>query len=170
MRTMLTAALVAAGCVGAAPLTEIRIPADDRSEVVVSGNSLSRDAEGGVTGTGRSQVVHGDLIVSCAGTVRIAVSGGYFSTLEASGTIEAKAGKKKLRGRRLEYETTRHLVTLRGEPEVVEDGTTYRAAEKIFLYLETGVMKCEPKALISIDRSFHKGALKSKRKKFLGLF
>ena len=170
MRTMLMAALAVAGAMGEAVPAELRMPADNQGEVVVTASSLLRDDAGGVTATGGARVVHGDLMVSCAGTIRIVSSGHFFSTLEASGAAKAKAGRKTLRAAQLEYELTRHLVTLRGDPEVVEDGTTYRAGEKILLYLETGVMKCEPRALISVDRGFQKAALKPKRRKFLGLF
>jgi len=171
MRTILTAAMLAAAFSSAAAAAELSLPAEGRGEVVVTATSLSRDAGGGVIATGRSTVVHGDLSISCAGTIRIALSGDFFSALEASGTVEAKAGNRALRAGRLDYESTRHLVTLRGNPEVVENGTTYRAGERILLYLETGVMRCEPKAMISVDRRFQKPAPpKPKRRRLFGLF
>jgi len=170
MRTILMAALAAAAWIGAAPLTEIKIPAADRNEVTVRGSTLSRDDKGDVSATGRSEFIHGALSLTCVGTVVVRTSGGYFSSLDAVGTVEAKAGKKVIRGQRLEYEATRHLVTLSGGPEVAEEGTTYRAERRILIYLETGVLQCEPKTLISIDRGFHRRNPKPERRKFLGLF
>jgi hypothetical protein len=170
MRTILMVALAAAPWIGAAPLAEIKIPAADREEVMVRGSALSKDDKGNVSSTGRSEFIHGALSVTCVGTAVVRTAEGYFSSLDAVGTIEAKSGKKVLRGQRLEYEATRHLVTLSGGPEVADEGTTYRAERRILVYLETGVVQCEPKTLISINRSFHKENQKPERRKFLGLF
>lgn len=170
MRTLLMAALAAAAWIRATPPMEMKIPASDRSEVTVRGSSLLRNGRGGVSAAGRSEIIHGPLKITCAGSAVVKTSGGYFSSLDAVGAVEAKAGRKTLRGQRLEYEAARHLVTLSGKPEVSEDGTISRAERRILIYLETGVMKCEPKTLIAIDRNFRREKPKPQRRKFLGLF
>lgn len=170
MRMTLVATLAAVGWISAAPPMEMKIPSADRNEVTVRGSSLSRDRTGGVSAAGRSEIVHGPLTITCAGTAVLKTSGGYFSILDAVGAVEARAGKKTLRGQRLEYEAARHLITLSGRPEVSEEGTISRAGKRILIYLDTGVMKCEPNTRIAIDRNFHREKPKPQRRKFLGLF
>ena len=123
-----------------------------------------------MTAAGRSEIAHGALTISCVGTAVVKTSGGYFSSLDAVGEVRATAGKKTMKGERLEYEAARHLVTLSGRPEVDEEGVISRAERRILVYLETGVIKCEPRTLKAIDKSYRREKPKPPRRKFLGLF
>ncbi len=170
MRALLLATYAAASWTVVIQPSELRVPAPDGSEVAVRGSAISRGADGSITTAGRSEIVHGPLRISCAGTAVITTSGGYFTSLDAVGEVLAAAGKKTMKAERLEYEETRHLVTLSGRPEVDEDGAIYRAERRILVYLETGVIKCEPRTLMAVEKSYRRERPKPPRRKFLGIF
>ena len=86
-------------------------------------------------------------------------------------SIEARAGEKKLWGNNVFYDEPRRLLTLSGNPGAREGRTIYGADNRILCYTETGVMKFEPRAKITIDKKLGSGEKqKRKRRKFLGLF
>ncbi len=150
---------------------EMKILAPDQSQLTLRAGLLSRDASGNISAGGKVEVKHGEVEIRCQGTVKVYVSRDLFSNLEADGTIEAAAAHKKIWCQRLLYEEPRRLITASGEPRVQEGGTTYRAAKRIRVYTETGVMKFEPSAQIVIDKKgLDRGKKKRERKSFFGLF
>jgi hypothetical protein len=150
---------------------EIQILAPDRSQLTLRAGRTASDSSGNITASGRVEVKHGNVEIACeGGTVKVYVSRSLFSALDAQGAIVATAAHKKLWCQHLFYEEPRRLITASGDPRVQEGGTTYRAAQRILLYTETGVMKFEPSAQILIDKGLDREKKKRARKSFLGLF
>jgi hypothetical protein len=149
---------------------EMKILAPDRSQLTLRAGRLASDASGNISASGKVEVKHGGVEIACEGTVKVYVSRGVFSALEAKGVIEATAARKKIWCQRLFYEEPRHLITASGDPRVQEGSTTYKATQRILLYTETGVMKFEPSPQIRIDKGLDHTKKKRGRKSFLGLF
>ena len=149
---------------------EMKILAPDQSQLTLRASLLARDGSGNISASGRVEVKHAEVEITCQGTVKVYVSRSLFSALEAEGTIEATAAHKKIWCQKLFYEEPRRLITASGEPRVQEGSTTYRATQRILVYTETGVMKFEPSAQILIDKGLDRDKKKRERKSFLGLF
>ncbi|MCX6353353.1 MAG: hypothetical protein NTZ78_00440 [Candidatus Aureabacteria bacterium] len=155
---------------GAGIAEEIQVPAPDGSTLSLKASDITRDEQGNINARGRVEVAHSSVSIACVGTVTVSVSGGKFSSLEAQGIIEAVSGDKKLWGQHLYYEQPRHLITVSGEPRAQQGGTRYSAEKRILCYLETGVMKFEPKAQIFIEKNPEHGKKKPGKGRFFGLF
>jgi hypothetical protein len=163
--------LLLALCSGSIAVSEeIEMFAPDGKPFALEADRIQEEESGNLIATGRIEARHGNVIIRCMGQATVYVSHGNFSAIEAHGLIEADTDGKKLWSNRLFYDEPRRLLTLSGNPRALEGKTRYSAEKRILCYTETGVMKFEPRARITIDNTRGREKSKPRRKKFLGLF
>ncbi|MDD5558035.1 MAG: hypothetical protein PHN82_12425 [bacterium] len=171
MRTAAAAAvtMLAALAAPAAAGETATVRGPDETVLAISADRLARGAGGDIFAGGQVRAVHGEVDVRCVGTLTVYVEDDLFAALEARGVVRVATGGKHLRGAHLLYEAAPRLLTMSGSP-LLEDGSTiYAASDRILLYAETGVTRCEPRAELFIRKDKAREA-KGGRKKFLGIF